>query len=1107
MSNIIGEPFNSRIIQQIDIRQKYFGGSTLSTQKFRRDQIQLLHNSNAFVKLASSVNVNEEALEKINLPKDLKDNKLAQQCVLFNGISDFTNENPRLKVGLNRDNKSTVNNKAYGFGGLDFGQVPMPGITNVSIINKGDRGSLKEATISLKAYNYNQFNIIDILYLRLGYTVLLEIGHHRYISNEDKLTENDHSLIRKFLDTNNKGYNNYYNLLEDIDNKRLDSDGNYEALLGKITNFNWSFSPDGSYDITITLTSIGDVIESLIINQYNPYTDNTQYNVNDVIIEKAARDSIKIIKSGRKIFGNEGFKGFIFIQFNIQLDGEPVKRKEAQDLINNFDYLGELWRSDSNKENRSKEEFEIKIQGTIENPVQDKQIEEIKSELELLAIDIIKKRLKEIEPKDYNKFLKNIESKIQAYNSHLGFLLLLDEENIIEKSNKLIEEGKNILRKNSDLLINFTQDDFKIKTYIKLGKLCERIKESIFEYKNNNIKVPSLKFDLDKNFYYKNQYTLSSDPTKVYIINKFHPIYKLDLLSNDEQFKGNISDIYISIDHILDKIENNIDNEGNITLFKLLKSICDDINLYLGGVNKIKPVIDETTNSIFFIDETPLIGQEVFEGIAEFNIFKLKEKNGSFVKDFGITSKITNKLATQISIGAQAINSEVLDKATAFQSWNEGISDRIAPKKTHDFSSNPDNSTEALSRLYNSYNEILEKYTVSITKEQINKFISINKEIQKIFSRKLTEETELPSAGGESFIPISLNLKIHGLSGVKIYQSFDVETDFLPLNYRDKLKFIITKVNHSIQNNSWVTEIETLVTPKFGKADVSKQKEVAENLNLLELFGIELPHNSDTSNLEYNTKTSPRDNTEIPITTPTNIPPPLFAPLGQTSNFKIPKTSIRGEDGQGSGAFNARRGINNDGTKRLHKGIDLITIPNVPNFPTLDVAFPTLSLDQRRLGDKIEEIKIYSPIDGKIILVEKIYRNDEGFNKNRNNLLRGIKIQGTGEYEGIYIKIFYIIPTNNFFQTPSLLKLTNNKWEGITSTNFRRGKEVEKGQLIGYAQNMAGLYPVSNELKSMTNHIHYEVREGGFEGKAINPQEYFYDGLNDSGDFNFDDFL
>ena len=42
-------------------------------------------------------------------------------------------------------------------------------------------------------------------------------------------------------------------------------DGNYEAFFGRISKFSWKFNMDGSYDITVKLMGLGDVISSLKI--------------------------------------------------------------------------------------------------------------------------------------------------------------------------------------------------------------------------------------------------------------------------------------------------------------------------------------------------------------------------------------------------------------------------------------------------------------------------------------------------------------------------------------------------------------------------------------------------------------------------------------------------------------------------------------------------------------------------------------------------------------------------------------------------------------------------------------------------------------------------
>jgi hypothetical protein len=77
---------------------------------------------------------------------------------------------------------------------LDFGFVPPPGIESVEVKNM-NRGSIKKATVKIKAYSRDQFDILDILYMRLGYTVLLEWGWSHYFSNSGKLETMGYTLV------------------------------------------------------------------------------------------------------------------------------------------------------------------------------------------------------------------------------------------------------------------------------------------------------------------------------------------------------------------------------------------------------------------------------------------------------------------------------------------------------------------------------------------------------------------------------------------------------------------------------------------------------------------------------------------------------------------------------------------------------------------------------------------------------------------------------------------------------------------------------------------------------------------------------------------------
>jgi hypothetical protein len=58
----------------------------------------------------------------------------------------------------------------------------------------------------------------------------------------------------------------YTAILTQIEEYRDKYCGNYDGMLGKISNFSWTFNQDGSYDVDLTVISWGDVIESLKSN-------------------------------------------------------------------------------------------------------------------------------------------------------------------------------------------------------------------------------------------------------------------------------------------------------------------------------------------------------------------------------------------------------------------------------------------------------------------------------------------------------------------------------------------------------------------------------------------------------------------------------------------------------------------------------------------------------------------------------------------------------------------------------------------------------------------------------------------------------------------------
>ena len=208
--NIIGEPIKEIIGEQVDLRQKIQGaGYNESSIQRSPEVLNFLNNKNAWIKLASGVSLDNgdrlKDLAKFESQDYLSDpdiasllgKNLAKNYILFNTIQSLTQGAELTTTGegenavttqtraatygkrsgvRNTNSWSGNNTKMYGgMGGNGKGLQPVPGIVGINV-ESINRGSIRKATVTLKAFNKFQFGIIEILYLRLGYLMMLERG-------------------------------------------------------------------------------------------------------------------------------------------------------------------------------------------------------------------------------------------------------------------------------------------------------------------------------------------------------------------------------------------------------------------------------------------------------------------------------------------------------------------------------------------------------------------------------------------------------------------------------------------------------------------------------------------------------------------------------------------------------------------------------------------------------------------------------------------------------------------------------------------------------------------------------------------------------------------
>ena len=269
LSNVIGAPFQEYILTQLNLRALHNSTGTNAFPTRTNDEILFLANKSAWVKLTSSVLVElkskdlQKYYDRLGVGGAYKNPQdLAKAWILEAGTSKAVGAGIDLRAGIGPDG-------AYGLGGTEeLGYRPMPGLTSVTIDTKGTLGSLREATINFKVWNMNQLNVIEALYFRLGYSMLLEWGHTQFFNNP-----NVDGIPGGNFVTSAYGIDPFEDKLrkekvqQKVSKRSYKLSGNYDGMLGIVTNFTWSFNQEGGYDCIVKLMGLGAIIESLRINQ------------------------------------------------------------------------------------------------------------------------------------------------------------------------------------------------------------------------------------------------------------------------------------------------------------------------------------------------------------------------------------------------------------------------------------------------------------------------------------------------------------------------------------------------------------------------------------------------------------------------------------------------------------------------------------------------------------------------------------------------------------------------------------------------------------------------------------------------------------------------
>ena len=408
---------------------------------------------------------------------------------------------------------------------------------------------------------------------------------------------------------------------------------------------------------------------------------------------------------------------------------------------------------------------------------------------------------------------------------------------------------------------NFEDDDaFYINTeptsyYLRFGALLDYIADEIIpkintenpEYYSN---PPMIKINRDKysNFMYSLPNQLSLDPRVCIVRNdnfqrvggvgsaftQLLPFRNPDYTTIAEFINPNkayIMNIYLNFEFIIDSLNSNSDEKGDINIYNFLKTVCDGLNKSLGGINNLEPIIDEETNTLKIIDTTPIPGIKSPKKYT-LQLYGYNKTNDGYISNFvrkvDLKTAITPEFATMVTVGATAGGYVKGTEGTAFSKWNTGLTDRFKENFIPGNESSYTTSTQIDEAVTNYTDKFLAnaKYTTCYgysgnLMSESNKNLKFSSDIIEGNLSVVTEyykyliSSQKDQQGGTiGFIPFKLSFTMDGLSGIKIYNTLNVDTRFLPKAYGDNLDLIVTGVSHRLANNDWETDIETTVIPK-----------------------------------------------------------------------------------------------------------------------------------------------------------------------------------------------------------------------------------------------------------------------------------------------------
>jgi hypothetical protein len=576
----------------------------------------------------------------------------------------------------------------------------------------------------------------------------------------------------------------------------LDTYGNYDALYGFIKNYSWKAKPDGGYDCSVTVISIGEILESLKINYAESDTDVPS---NGVFRTETAELGTTVPFSTdlnlAKSYSQNKLAGVINELYLILKS--KLSNYESQSITLSDGVLYDCFRFDL----------------TIENAPE----QVTKSDFD-----------------NNTQIYITLESLVKLLNRHI----LLQDQNKNPISALSVTEGDHM--SNPDALLLCLGNKYQVST-----------NPFICQIKNPAYNDPTaLGFEEGWNGDFTAIISIIEGLGKSYWYNDTYETTQLGIIGN----------IYVNLSYVYSLVtsadlESQDKKEKNeILLFDFLKNLLNGINSSIGNVANLDVFVDPQDSKARIIDVNYADSNSREEAWKNCFTFELQNTK-SIVRSYSFESQIFPEQSTIIAIGAQAEGGALDENVETLIDFNQKLIDRVVEKRISPTKADKETGSDKEKIAAEKEKNLKENYKIingyfnqidadwyeeyfglfggagDFDVEDASKYSSALRDIINNFTTLLKDDNK-----NRGIIPTKLSLTVDGIGGLIIGNIFKIPEDLTPRGYKGigagptKLAYVITGLGHSVKDNDWVTNIEAqfiiLDEPKGKKTTTSQTREI-----------------------------------------------------------------------------------------------------------------------------------------------------------------------------------------------------------------------------------------------------------------------------------------